>query len=93
MYTVIQITLLSCLIFIAFARFHIPEKKKKGKQHTGVLWIYLELNEHRITSDSPYPNIASITTLKTFERDVMNVSHRIETQYIDVIFRQVMEIC
>lgn len=66
-------------------------KTKKGKQHTGVLWIYLELNKHRTTSDSPYLDIASMTTLKTFERYFIEV--RIETQYIDVIFRQVMEIC
>lgn len=66
-------------------------KTKKGKQHTGVLWIYLELNKHRTTSDSPYLDITSMMTLKTFERYFIEV--RIETQYIDVIFRQVMEIC
>lgn len=65
--------------------------KQRGKQHTGVLRIYLSLTSPRTTPDSPRLDIASMTTFKALGRYFIQVSYRRETQYIDVIFRQVMK--
>lgn len=78
-----------------FPNFHenVPDlytKTERGKQHLGSgWWVYLYPHQHRSSPDFTTPRYCLHNHMETSEGQSIQVSYRIETQYINVIFRQV----